>query len=407
MSSIRIQHVGAIVDTGMITLSPIMLIVGKQSSGKSTFMKIACFCRWIEKRIMIDGENLLKKYTHYNRFLKDLKDFYRMDDGFFNKNTSIEYDGECISIELTDISKNVKIVKKGNFKTIRHNTKLSFIPSERNLVSAIQNIDKAYKASDYDSIFNYLLKYQEAKKLFDAEHPLPMPFDDSICYYYNKEQDADRIILRNSGREMMPLYASSGVQSAFPLTVLTQYTARQVGKMPKSSLTDLTSLVAKMMLDNENGDDMSDNIKKASKMYRYESAHLYIEELEENLFPESQFEMVKMTVECIKQADEVSSRKGESTVMMTSHSPYVLTSLNVLMKAAMAKEQGYEIPASLQKSIVPSQWFSAYCLNEQGLMENIVDHEYHFIKGDYLDSLSDEISALSSFLDDKLYGFKD
>ena len=65
MSKIRIKNIGPIVDSGDITLSAVMLIVGKQSSGKSTFMKILCFCRWIEKRIMLDGENLLKKYTHY------------------------------------------------------------------------------------------------------------------------------------------------------------------------------------------------------------------------------------------------------------------------------------------------------------------------------------------------------
>lgn len=77
MSKIRIKNIGPIVDTGDIALSAVMLIVGKQSSGKSTFMKILCFCRWIEKRIMLDGENLLKKYTHYGRFLKELKKFHR------------------------------------------------------------------------------------------------------------------------------------------------------------------------------------------------------------------------------------------------------------------------------------------------------------------------------------------
>ena len=63
MPKVRIKNIGPIVDTGDIALSAVMLIVGKQSSGKSTFMKILCFCRWIEKRIMLDGENLLKKYT--------------------------------------------------------------------------------------------------------------------------------------------------------------------------------------------------------------------------------------------------------------------------------------------------------------------------------------------------------
>ena len=39
MPDIRIKNIGPIVDTGVIELTAIMLIVGKQSSGKSTFMK--------------------------------------------------------------------------------------------------------------------------------------------------------------------------------------------------------------------------------------------------------------------------------------------------------------------------------------------------------------------------------
>lgn len=178
MPKVRIKNIGPIVDTGDIALSAVMLIVGKQSSGKSTFMKILCFCRWIEKRIMLDGENLLKKYTHYGRFLKELKKFHRFDDAFFIADSYIFYDGDCLTIEMNGVKANVKIRKKANFKTERYNAKLSFIPSERNLVSAIQNIDKVYRSSDYDSIFNYLLEYQEAKKEYDIKHPLRIPFDD-------------------------------------------------------------------------------------------------------------------------------------------------------------------------------------------------------------------------------------
>ncbi len=87
---------------------------------------------------------------------------------------------------MDGVKANVKIRKKANFKTERYNAKLSFIPSERNLVSAIQNIDKVYRSSDYDSIFNYLLEYQEAKKEYDIKHPLRIPFDDNMKYYYDK-----------------------------------------------------------------------------------------------------------------------------------------------------------------------------------------------------------------------------
>ena len=182
-----------------------------------------------------------------------------------------------------------------------------------------------------------------------------------------------------------------------------------MGKVPKSSLTDLTSLVAKIVLDDENKEISADDVIKGTKMYRYKFAQLYIEELEENLFQKSQFAMVKEIVKNIKKAYERSG--ANSYVVMTTHSPYVLTSLNVLMKAAMAEEMKRAKVKKLDEKMenmleyaIPISWYSAYCMTDEGKMENIVDDEYHFIMGDYLDSLSDEISELSSELDEMIYG---
>ena len=40
MATIQIQNIGPIVDTGVIELRAINLFIGKQSSGKSTLLKI-------------------------------------------------------------------------------------------------------------------------------------------------------------------------------------------------------------------------------------------------------------------------------------------------------------------------------------------------------------------------------
>lgn len=159
------------------------------------------------------------------------------------------------------------------------------------------------------------------------------------------------------------------------------------------------------MLDEDKKDISADDVKTVSKMYKYKFSQLYIEELEENLFPKSQFAMVKNIVRCIKKAYEVSQEM--SYVVMTTHSPYVLTSLNVLMKVALAKKMGIEAENNrLAEYAIPLEWYSAYCMTDEGKMENIIDEEYHFINGDYLDSLSDEISEISSELDEKIYAYE-
>ena len=134
-----------------------------------------------------------------------------------------------------------------------------------------------------------------------------------------------------------------------------------------------------------------------------EFPNVFVVGLEENLFPKSQFAMVKEIVKNIKKAYEQSGTN--SYVVMTTHSPYVLTSLNVLMKVALAKEKKLdEKMKEMLEYAIPISWYSAYCMTDEVKMENIVDDEYHFIMGDYLDSLSDEISELSSELDEMIYG---
>lgn len=50
MASITIKNIGPLSDTGTVELGRFNIFIGKQSTGKSTLMKILCFCQWIEKR---------------------------------------------------------------------------------------------------------------------------------------------------------------------------------------------------------------------------------------------------------------------------------------------------------------------------------------------------------------------
>ena len=76
-----------------------------------------------------------------------------------------------------------------------------------------------------------------------------------------------------------------------------------------------------------------------------------------------------------------------------------------MIKVALAKDNGQdEKLGNMKDYAILISWYSAYCMTEEGTMENIVDNEYHFIMGDYIDSLSDEISAMSSELDEMIYG---
>ncbi len=126
----------------------------------------------------------------------------------------------------------------------------------------------------------------------------------------------------------------------------------------------------------------------------------YIEEPEAHLFPVSQGKLVEALV--------IAANAGPTNLVMTTHSPYVVTKLNNLLKAgAVAKkldEAGRKRLDQLltRRAWLPAKGVRAYALDD-GVLHSILDED-GLINGEYLDSasnvLSDEFSALLD-LEDK------
>lgn len=429
MQTIEIRNIGPLKETGVVPISQVMLLIGEQSTGKSTFMKILCFCCWFEKQVMIGGDSILSRYTHYYRFWNELKKFHHFNDDFLSDSSYIKYDGSAIQIEMRGKKRNAKIVRKPKFAEIRHNLKISFLPSERNLLSSIQNIENLYRSKDVDMLFNYILEWGEARLQFNESHPLDLVFVDKMKYHYEAKK-GDMLTLADGHSKIKPYYASSGVQSALPIQVLATYLAGEVGTSAKISpvgylkqlnlLTDskvdvkILSAVLNEMLRNENTSKPNKNIEvPASVEYvlnnllnrsSYRSFHMFVEELEQNLFPIAQFDLVKMLVGLLKQTDKKDTGY-KSTVFLTTHSPYVLTALNVMMLASAAYEMSPDKVNDLgfEDYVLPKGAYSAYCIKD-GRFENIVDEEYGFIKGDFLDSVSELVDNYTFELNSIIYG---
>ena len=428
MQTIEIRKIGPLVETGIVPVSQVMLLIGEQSTGKSTFMKILCFCCWLEQQVMIGGDSIVSKYTHYYRFWNELKKFHHLNDEFFSDSSYIKYDGSAVQIEMRGKKRNAKIVRKPKFAEIRHNLKLSFLPSERNLLSSIQNIENLYRSKDVDMLFNYILEWGEARSQFNATHPLDLVFVDNMKYHYDAK-NGDVLTLADGHSKIKPYYASSGVQSALPIQVLATYLAREVGTSAKISpveylkqldLTDskidikvLTSVLSEML---KNGgvsktEKLSDKSPSFDTVFKnlqnrssYRSYHMFIEELEQNLFPKAQFELVKMLVGLLKHMDKKDTGY-KSSVFLTTHSPYVLTALNVMMLVSAAYELSPDKvnDLGLEDYVLPKGAYSAYCIKD-GRFESIIDEEYGFVKGDFLDSVSELVDNYTFELNSIIYG---
>lgn len=402
MQTIEIRNIGPLVETGIIPVSQVMLLIGEQSTGKSTFMKILCFCCWLEKQVMIGGDSIVSKYTHYYRFWNELKKFHHFNDEFLSDSSYIKYDGSAIQIEMRGKKRNAKIVRKPKFAAIRHNLKISFLPSERNLLSSIQNIENLYRSKDVDMLFNYILEWGEARLQFGVANPLDLVFVDKMKYYYDAK-NGDVLTLADGHSKIKPYYASSGVQSALPIQVLATYLAGEVGTSAKISPVeylkqlDLTDSKIDIKV-------MTSVLKNIQNRSSYKSFHMFIEELEQNLFPKAQFELVKMLVGLLKKMEQKSTGYT-SMVFLTTHSPYVLTALNVMMLASAAYEMSPDKvnDLGLEDYVLPKGAYSAYCIKD-GRFENIVDEEFGFIKGDFLDSISELVDNYTFELNSIIYG---
>ncbi len=114
---------------------------------------------------------------------------------------------------------------------------------------------------------------------------------------------------------------------------------------------------------------------------------LYIEEPEAHLFPSAQSRLIEILVGI------VNSMKGKTSLVLTTHSPYVLAKFNNLMKAGslekpLARSKAAEL-LTQDCWLAPHQ-LAAYAIRN-GVLISIMD-DSGLINGDYLDDVSSDIA---------------
>lgn len=388
MEYIRIKNIGPLKDTGIIPLTNIMLIIGEQSTGKSTFMKILSFCRWIEKKAMLEE---YKDIVKNGSFIRQLKEFHKLSDEYFkNGEPYVEYKSNVVSILHKGINTKTMVSKVN--EELRHNSKISYIPAERNLLSVIPNLDNKYKSSTYDSMFNCAMEFTEANSVFTKKNPLQLAFADDMEYYHDGFNDY--VKLQKTNTALLLEHTSSGIQSTVPLSVLVHYLCHITGKPSRRT--------PRMVKKDSVQGFAFENASNRLNYYNY--PQLYIEEPEQHLYPTSQAKLLRDIISQFSLAKNKTGYPGY--VVMTSHSPYILTQLNVLLKARKAslKDKERTLKYISQDCILPLKYYSAYYVTRNGGMKNMMDAETELIKGEYLDAVSETTENELNQLNDIIYG---
>ena len=351
MKQLVIKNVGPIRQVD-IKLNRFNFFIGPQSSGKSTVAKILSSCMWLEKEVLTTLND--KVLADGAAFVRLVESFHKIE-GYFEDGSFVQYDTDCISIMYCD--KDIKITRKENEDYRRE--KICYIPAERNMVTLpeLQGFEFGHT-----NIRSFLFDWFNAREFFVAGNKTDV-LNLGVKYYYDSEQSKikDRIEHVNGRTYQIALSsASSGLQSLTPLLVMLQYYTdeyfrsyneklsfdadtklkktintllselNKIKEMPNYKDEERARLAQEVNIQSFTGtlEKQLLDLKILSFFSRLMVPHrssFIIEEPEQNLYPSTQMDLLDLVVELCN-----GEKKHHCTI--TTHSPYILNQLNLLVK---------------------------------------------------------------------------
>lgn len=380
MRRLTVHNFGPVKDA-VIDIHKINILIGEQSIGKSTLAKLIT--------IFTDRMSLFKLIVHPRDNWSDLIKDYDLNyclrfkySIIFEEETkdyslkikigeqNIEHSFKTSGQEITDtnviheVLLNDKSVDHGSFNELSHdffnmnvfdNLKENlrdslYIPAERIIYSVIGNIQSALmlsKASVPNNLLRFMVDLQNAEKTYD-ECEIPM-----LGVTYVRENNENRIKIKQSKKSLSLTEVSSGIQSVFPLYIVSKYA-----------------------------------------LEKREYSSYVIEEPECNLFPTKQVELLKFLLNSIS--------KENMILTITTHSPYLLSALsNYFFAGSIVRDFGDEAKKEIEKvspgtPLLSSDTCSVYSLgkeiNGKEYCKSLVDEETQSIDINVLDGISLDMS---------------
>lgn len=375
-----------------ITFKKVTVFIGDQGTGKSSIAKLFSLFKWLEKELMLRRQKT-SYYEQYNRFQTKLCAYHRIES-FLNEATYIHFVGKNYTFRYENSSFHIQENETRNNIV----PKIMYVPAERSILSVAENKSKLMKELP-DSCDAFFDEFSEAKKTFKAGYDLPFG---NLHYEYDQLNDTSRISRSDYIDKPVRLAnASSGIQAALPLCIVSEYLSNKVAsreetKQSKEERDKLEKKVAEIMSNDSYTDNVKDMmLKQLSSLNRYGCFINIAEEPELNLFPKSQMGVLFSLI-------AANAKTDENMLIITTHSPYSLAILNLLLLASKvyAIAPNEEVRMAINE-IVDSRFhisvneLAAYNLSEENganYCRSIVNETTGLISKNDLDSLSGEIT---------------
>lgn len=352
MKHLVVKNIGPVKNVD-VELKRFNVIIGPQSSGKSTVAKILSTCEWIEKEVATTrDENAIGDKENF----KEMVESFHKIEGYIDSTAQsyIFYETDFVEIKYDEMGFVVKLKKEANYSR----QKICYIPSERNMVTLPELNGFEFKTTNLRS---FLFDWYRAREFYSPENKTEI-LDLGMKYYYNKELKSQNDRVQHVNGETYDISlsnSSSGLQSVAPLIVMLNYYTGQYykeydfknsfdqeakWKKMRNALTRevVLSLYKPGYKEEEIGDLIKDFNEKLHKydakaldiFSKYDAAcnrlmiptrtTFIVEEPEQNLYP---FTQIVLLEEIVKRCS--AAQKHGCTI--TTHSPFILNYLNVLI----------------------------------------------------------------------------
>ncbi len=408
-------------DEGFFDIKQCSVFIGPQGSGKSCVVKLISLFSWLEKNLVADS---LDDKISSPEFIKKIFAYHGIAE-YLNKKTELKYKGTAYDFTVTGET----------LKTIPHKNgyvrpKVLYIPADRSFCTAIKNPGKIKGLPE--NTFEFLLDFADAE-LGLKEKIFSIPIN-GFCFSYDEKKRQAFLLDEKKNFKIDISYASSGILSALPLTLTTAYysgflsvrpmtvSLDQTMKKRDEAITQLSKIQS--VLDNLEkldktssdaklkhqrvilqslGKELS-NLEKAvgtpsSILSKDINSRLIniVEEPEQNLFPEAQADVLYYLIQCMNSGSVLG---GRNSLVISTHSPYVIEALNNSIYAKRLVDEGKSVTGLFESNeLVSYDDVSAYKL-ANGVIESIKDDESKQIDSGYLDSCSERIRSMYSKLED-------
>lgn len=320
---LRIQNFGPIVDIELEDIVPLTILIGESGSGKSTIMKVLSLFRWIYKRVV------LRSYVRQARIKKtgigiQMKTLLRTSqlNEYIKSNTEITYRRGNYVIVYSKGKLNAQADIPANDLSLE---KICYISDKRSMIpDFLENKIEKKNANYYlqDTLDNFLIAA-------DSIRQLPLDYL-NVELRIEKGAKGDKYMIKGTNGaqcSIQLLNSSSGTQTVTPLSLIVEYYAKKF-----DAQKSMNSSLFSYLQDNDKLDVF--NTAKNIGEIQSKNVHLFIEEPELSLYSESQSRLVDFLVNrCF-----MSEHPYNMTLMMATHSPYIVNYLNVLIRRS--KEQG-------------------------------------------------------------------